>query len=126
MFQYDIEFNWFLGACSICFAQLRPMLFHGFLLIEVYSQILNICFIEEYVAHGSDVKCLALGQNSGQMMVTGGDDKKVNVWSLNKPNCLLVCRLICLPQDIVAFTGLKCWFSAINLSYKTVALSSQL
>lgn len=45
--------------------------------------------LQEYVAHGKDVKCLALGQNSGQMLVTGGDDMKVNVWSLNKPNCLL-------------------------------------
>jgi len=48
------------------------------------------CFPEEYVAHGSDVKCLALGQSSGRLMVTGGEDTKVNVWSLDKPNCLLV------------------------------------
>lgn len=45
--------------------------------------------LQEYVAHGSDVKCLALGQSSGRLMVTGGEDTKVNVWSLDKPNCLL-------------------------------------
>ena len=50
----------------------------------------NPCFAEEFVAHGADVNCLALGHKSGRVMVTGGDDKKVNMWAVGKPNCILV------------------------------------
>ena len=32
------------------------------------------------MAHGSNVNCLALGHKSGRVLVTGGDDKKVNLW----------------------------------------------
>lgn len=45
---------------------------------------------EEFVAHGASVSCLALGQKSGRVMVTGGEDKKVNLWAIGKPNCIMV------------------------------------
>ena len=48
------------------------------------------CFVEEFVAHGSNVNCLALGHKSGRVMVTGGEDKKVNMWAVGKPNCIMV------------------------------------
>ncbi|KAL7636527.1 UNVERIFIED_CONTAM: hypothetical protein RMT77_013302 [Armadillidium vulgare] len=44
---------------------------------------------KEFVAHGANVNCLALGQKSGRVLVTGGDDKKVNLWAVGKPNCIL-------------------------------------
>ncbi len=47
-------------------------------------------FSEEFVGHSADVKCLALGHKSGRVMVTGGDDKKVNMWAVGKPNCIMV------------------------------------
>ena len=47
-------------------------------------------FVEEFVAHGSNVNCLALGHKSGRVMVTGGEDKKVNMWAVGKPNCIMV------------------------------------
>ena len=47
-------------------------------------------FVEEFVGHGSKVNCLALGHKSGRVMVTGGDDKKVNMWAVGKPNCIMV------------------------------------
>ena len=47
-------------------------------------------FTEEFVAHGSNVNCLALGHKSGHVMVTGGEDKKVNMWTVGKPNCIMV------------------------------------
>ena len=45
---------------------------------------------EEFVAHGSAVNCLQIGRKSGSVMVTGGDDKKVNVWALGKANAIMV------------------------------------
>lgn len=42
------------------------------------------------MGHNADVKCLGLGHKSGRVMVTGGDDRKVNLWSVGKPNCIMV------------------------------------
>ena len=47
-------------------------------------------FSEEFVAHAANVNCLALGHKSGRVLVTGGDDKKVNLWAVGKPNCIMV------------------------------------
>ena len=52
--------------------------------------IFLILFAEEFVAHGANVNCLALGHKSGRVLVTGGDDKKVNLWAVGKPNCIMV------------------------------------
>lgn len=41
------------------------------------------------MAHGENVTCLALGRKSGRVMVTGGDDKKVNLWAVGRPNCIM-------------------------------------
>ena len=38
---------------------------------------------------GADVNCLALGHKSGRVLVTGGEDKKVNLWAVGKPNCIM-------------------------------------
>lgn len=46
--------------------------------------------VEEYVAHGSNVNCLALGHKTGRVMVTGGEDRKVNLWTVGKSNCIMV------------------------------------
>ena len=46
------------------------------------------------MAHAGDVNCLALGHKSGRVMVTGGEDKKVNMWAVGKPNCVLVSKLL--------------------------------
>lgn len=45
--------------------------------------------IHEFVAHGATVNCMQIGRKSGSVMVTGGDDKKVNVWSVGKPNAIM-------------------------------------
>lgn len=53
--------------------------------------MINIFFLtEDFVAHSSNVNCLALGHKSGRVLVTGGDDKKVNLWAVGKPNCIMV------------------------------------
>ena len=42
------------------------------------------------MAHSSPVTCLALGPSSGRVMVTGGEDRKVNMWAVGKPNVIMV------------------------------------
>ncbi|KAK9835103.1 hypothetical protein WJX84_012191 [Apatococcus fuscideae] len=43
------------------------------------------CKLQEFTAHGSAVTCLQLGKKTAGVLVTGGEDKKVNVWALGKP-----------------------------------------
>lgn len=42
------------------------------------------------MAHASNVSSLVLGKASGRLLATGGDDCRVNLWSINKPNCIMV------------------------------------
>lgn len=42
------------------------------------------------MAHASNVSSLVLGKASGRLLATGGDDCRVNLWSVNKPNCIMV------------------------------------
>ncbi|XKL61615.1 hypothetical protein PGB90_001448 [Kerria lacca] len=45
--------------------------------------------LQDFMAHGANVNCLALGQKSGRVLVTGGDDKKVNLWAIGQQNCIM-------------------------------------
>ncbi|OXB76083.1 UNVERIFIED_CONTAM: hypothetical protein H355_000182 [Colinus virginianus] len=45
--------------------------------------------LQEITAHSSNVSSLVLGKSSGRLLATGGDDCRVNVWSVNKPNCIM-------------------------------------
>ncbi|XP_007902854.1 katanin p80 WD40 repeat-containing subunit B1 isoform X2 [Callorhinchus milii] len=45
--------------------------------------------LQEFVAHASNVTCLVLGKHSGRLLATGGDDCRVNLWSVSKPNCIM-------------------------------------
>uniref|UniRef100_A0A8D0GNU7 Katanin p80 WD40 repeat-containing subunit B1 n=1 Tax=Sphenodon punctatus TaxID=8508 RepID=A0A8D0GNU7_SPHPU len=45
--------------------------------------------LQEIIAHSSNVSSLVLGKSSGRLLATGGDDCRVNIWSVNKPNCIL-------------------------------------
>ena len=60
----------------------------------IFDRIFLFVFPEEFVAHGANVNCLALGHKSGRVLVTGGDDKKVNLWAVGKPNCIMVRKKI--------------------------------
>ncbi|KAG0554292.1 hypothetical protein KC19_12G080100 [Ceratodon purpureus] len=44
---------------------------------------------EEFVAHASNVNCLKIGKKSSRVLVTGGEDHKVNMWAIGKPNAIL-------------------------------------
>ncbi|XP_059163231.1 katanin p80 WD40 repeat-containing subunit B1-like [Physella acuta] len=45
--------------------------------------------LQDFTAHVADVKSLGLGHKSGRVMVSGGEDRKVNLWSVGKPNCIM-------------------------------------
>lgn len=45
--------------------------------------------LQEFVAHASSVNCLKIGRKSSRVLVTGGEDHKVNLWAIGKPNALL-------------------------------------
>jgi len=59
--------------------------------------------LQEFVAHGANVNCLALGHKSGRVLVTGGDDKKVNLWAVGKPNCIMSLSGHTTPIECVRF-----------------------
>ncbi|KAL6845258.1 hypothetical protein ACP4OV_024753 [Aristida adscensionis] len=44
---------------------------------------------EEFVAHDADVRSLAIGKKSSRVFITGGDDRKVNLWAIGKQTPLL-------------------------------------
>ena len=46
--------------------------------------------ITTFTAHDSRTRCLRIGPKSGKVLVTGGDDRRVNLWALGKPTPILV------------------------------------
>jgi len=46
--------------------------------------------LEEFVAHDADVRSLAIGKKSSRVFITGGNDRKVNLWAIGKQTPLLV------------------------------------
>lgn len=51
--------------------------------------------IEEFVAHSQSVNCLKIGRKSSRVLLTGGEDHKVNLWAIGKPNAILVSSVSC-------------------------------
>lgn len=45
--------------------------------------------LQEFVAHSLSVNCLKIGRKSSRVLVTGGEDHKVNLWAIGKPNAIL-------------------------------------
>ncbi|CAL0300871.1 unnamed protein product [Lupinus luteus] len=45
--------------------------------------------IQEFVAHSGTVNCLNLGKKECRRFITGGDDHKVNLWTIGKPTSLM-------------------------------------
>ncbi|XP_074099975.1 katanin p80 isoform X1 [Cotesia typhae] len=59
--------------------------------------------LQDFTAHTSNVNCLALGHKSGRVLVTGGDDKKVNLWAVGKQNCIMSLSGHTTPIECVRF-----------------------
>jgi katanin p80 WD40 repeat-containing subunit B1 len=45
--------------------------------------------IASFSAHGGKVSCLKIGPKSGRVLVTGGQDRMVNLWAIGKPQAIL-------------------------------------
>lgn len=45
--------------------------------------------LQEFAAHGGNVNCLALGPKKARLMATGGEDRKVNLWTIGSPTVTL-------------------------------------
>lgn len=58
-------------------------------------------------AHNANVNCVALGHKSGRVMVTGGDDKKVNLWAIGKQSCFMSLSGHTTPIECVQFNQLE-------------------
>lgn len=58
---------------------------------------------QDYVAHSGRVLCARLGEKSGHVLATGGDDKRVNIWKVSKPNPMMSLTGHSTPVECVVF-----------------------
>ncbi|KAE8672669.1 Katanin p80 WD40 repeat-containing subunit B1 [Hibiscus syriacus] len=63
--------------------------------------------LQEFVAHSSAVNCLKIGRKSSRILVTGGEDHKVNLWAIGKPNAILSLSGHTSGIDSVTFDSLE-------------------
>ncbi|XP_050675758.1 katanin p80 WD40 repeat-containing subunit B1 isoform X2 [Leptidea sinapis] len=59
--------------------------------------------LQEFVAHKANVNCMAIGHKSNQVLATGGDDKKVNLWAIGRQGCLMSLSGHTTPVECVCF-----------------------
>ncbi|XP_052183043.1 katanin p80 WD40 repeat-containing subunit B1 homolog KTN80.2-like isoform X2 [Diospyros lotus] len=45
--------------------------------------------LQEFVAHSGGLNCVHIGKKTCRLLITGGDDQKVNLWSFGKPDSLM-------------------------------------
>lgn len=72
--------GFFLGTSSTSFATHSNM---------ASSKAAGAFKFQEFAAHSSAVRCAAIGRKSNQVIATGGEDRKVNVWAVGKPQPVL-------------------------------------
>ncbi len=45
---------------------------------------------EEFVAHSpGTITCISLGSKSARVLATGGEDRRVKLWAVGKPTCIM-------------------------------------
>ncbi|KAL6642888.1 hypothetical protein ACP70R_021069 [Stipagrostis hirtigluma subsp. patula] len=59
--------------------------------------------LQEFAAHASDVNCVKFGRRTSRILITGGDDLKVNLWAVGKPSALLSLSGLTSPVESVSF-----------------------
>ncbi|KAI9074935.1 hypothetical protein K1719_043098 [Acacia pycnantha] len=59
--------------------------------------------LQELVAHSGSVNCLKIGKKACRLVITGGDDHKVNLWTIGKPTSLMSLNGHGSPVESVAF-----------------------
>ncbi|KAM9460640.1 katanin p80 WD40 repeat-containing subunit B1 isoform 1-T2 [Clarias gariepinus] len=60
--------------------------------------------LQDVVAHPSNVSSLVLGKASSRLLATGGEDSRVNIWAVNKPNCIMSLTGHTSPVECVQFS----------------------
>lgn len=56
---------------------------------QTSSKLRILCFADEIKAHTEKVTCLDLGE-TGRVLVTGGQDRNVNLWAIGEEKCFMV------------------------------------
>ncbi|KAL5579351.1 hypothetical protein UlMin_011793 [Ulmus minor] len=59
--------------------------------------------LQEFLAHSANVNCLNIGKKACRIFITGGDDHKVNVWTIGKPTSIMSLSGHTSPVESVAF-----------------------
>ncbi|KAG6696697.1 hypothetical protein I3843_09G156000 [Carya illinoinensis] len=59
--------------------------------------------LQEFVAHSASVNCVNIGKKGCRLFITGGDDHKVNLWTIGKPNSVMSLCGHTTPVESVAF-----------------------
>ncbi|XP_072962408.1 katanin p80 WD40 repeat-containing subunit B1 homolog KTN80.4-like [Typha angustifolia] len=59
--------------------------------------------LQEFVAHASNVNCLKIAKKTSRVLLTGGEDHKVNLWAIGKPNAILSLLGHTSPVESVSF-----------------------
>ncbi|XP_015697398.1 katanin p80 WD40 repeat-containing subunit B1 homolog KTN80.3-like isoform X2 [Oryza brachyantha] len=59
--------------------------------------------LQEFVAHASDVNCVKFGRRTSRILITGGEDQKVNLWAIGKPSAILSLSGLTSPVESVSF-----------------------
>ncbi|XP_059049784.1 katanin p80 WD40 repeat-containing subunit B1 isoform X2 [Achroia grisella] len=76
---------------------------YKYLLVNAMESIRRSWKLQEFVAHKANVNCLAMGHKSNQVLATGGDDKKVNLWAIGRQSCLMSLSGHTTPVECVCF-----------------------
>ncbi|XP_058196725.1 katanin p80 WD40 repeat-containing subunit B1 homolog KTN80.2-like isoform X3 [Rhododendron vialii] len=61
--------------------------------------------LQEFVAHSGSVNCLSIGKKTCRLFATGGDDQKVNLWSIGKSTSLMGLSGHASPVESVTFNS---------------------
>lgn len=59
--------------------------------------------LQNFVAHSEGVTCVKIGPRSGQVLATGSEDGKINLWKVGRPGCLQSIQAAKRPIRCVAF-----------------------
>ncbi|XP_066373973.1 katanin p80 WD40 repeat-containing subunit B1 homolog KTN80.4-like isoform X2 [Miscanthus floridulus] len=70
--------------------------------IQDHPSRLATC-VEEFVAHASNVNCAKFGRRTSRILITGGEDLKVNLWAVGQPSALLSLSGFTSPVESVSF-----------------------
>jgi hypothetical protein len=84
--------------------------------------------LQEFVAHSGNVNCLSIGKKTSRLLLTGGDDYKVNLWSIGKTTSPMVSFTFLSFFNLFILAGLHLqfliWFQDLPLIAITTVISA--